>query len=422
MGRRRPVTPVLSADFGRLWAAQAVSQVAAKSGLLVLPLLAVLLLDASPGEVGLVNAAQYAPVFVVTLLAGAWLDGRARRPAMLAAHLGRALLLGLAAVMVLADAVHVWLLAAIALQVGCLTALADVAAHTYLPTLVPAASLPAANSRLEATYSVTQIAAPGLGGIAVGAVGGSTLLASLGATYAVAAACLYRIRQPEPPAGPTRGAGALRRIHEGARFTAGSPPLRSLMVQAAWFNLFEQVILTVYLVHAVRFLHFSPGLLGVTVALGAVGAVCGSALARRIERRVGIRGTLVRGMAVASAAPLAIPLTALPTPVAAALCTVTFLAFGFGLTVFNVYSVSLRQRLAPDHLLGRVTATFRFVTFGTIWIGALVGGVAAELLGTRPAIVLAAAALLLGWVHFAIVTRRVEPTLWTVGERLECAS
>lgn len=390
---------LLSADFGRLWGAQAVTQLAARGSTLMFPLVAVIAFDATPGEVGLVNATQFAPVFVVTLFAGAWLDDRRRRPAIVAAHLGRAALLALPLVSLWWHGI--WPLVAFSVLVGGLTALADVACHAYVPGLVPREDLLAANSRLELTNSLAQVAAPGLGGVLIGVAGASWSMVAVGACFLVGASAVSRIRHREPlPPAAVRGPGLFRRIADGWRFVAASPVLRSLVVQAGWFNLCEQAVMTVYLLYAVRVLGFGPAEVGMTIALGAAGAVIGSLVARRFEQRAGVGHVLLGAMAVASVAPVPLLVRVSDRGVSLVLCTATFFLFALGLTVFNVFSVSARQRISPPRLIGRVTATFRFIAFGTIWVGAMAGGFGAEALGLEPMLLACAAGLGVGWVVF----------------------
>ncbi len=165
--------------------------------------------------------------------------------------------------------------------------------------------------------------------------------------------------------------------------------------------------------YAVRSLALSPVALGISMGAGAIGAVLGSGFARRLGRAVGMRWVLIAGMGVASAAPALIPLAPRGS-VAVVVAGLSFVLYGFGLSMFNVFSVSMRQLVTPAELLGRVTATFRFVAFGTIWIGALVGGGLGEWLGLLPTLWLAVGALLSGWLVFTVrftVLLRADPVV-----------
>lgn len=408
------MTSRLPSEFAKIWLSHALTQTATKSVAIVLPLVAVVSFDASAAEVGVLNAAQTVPIFLFTLLAGAWLDNHARRPNLLVSNVVRGAVLLIVPLVTFTGGSGVWALSAIAFVAGAFTALADVTYPVYVPTLVGPDYLVAANSRLEVVNSLTQVAAPGLAGLLVGLLGGDWSVAICAALYLSGAAAVFLIRTPENfTRRVEKRTGLLSEIAFGARFLARTPMLRLLALEAAWFNLFEQAVVTVYLVYAVRGLHLSPVALGMSMGVGAIGAVFGSTFARRLGRAVGMRWVLIAGMGVASAAPALIPLAPRGS-VAVVVAGLSFVLYGFGLSMFNVFSVSMRQLITPAMLLGRVTATFRFVAFGTIWIGALVGGGLGEWLGLEPTLWIAVAALLTGWAVFTIRFRallRADPAL-----------
>lgn len=394
---------LINQDFTKFLLSQIVAQFASKSLAVILPLVAVITFAATPTQVGLLNAAQFFPVFVVTLFAGAWLDSRPRRPALVAAYVGNAIF---AAVLPLATAlgfVHVSVLFFVAFGMGSLIAFADVAYQAYIPSLVRGEQLVQANSRMEVAFSLAMLGAPGLGGLLVGALGGSTAMVSAVIAYVLAAISMLAIRAREKhTAASTRGGeGTLKRIAEGMKFTARMPLLRVLTLQGAWFNLFEQAVITLYLVYGIRVLEFSPQLVGLTMSLGATGVLAGSAVARLIGDKLGVTRVLILGMGVASISPVVIPLATGSQALLIALVTLSFVIYGVGMTVFNIYGISLRQQATPDGMLARVSATYRFLAFGAIGVGGVVGGVAGDWLGLRPAMFFCIVALAVGWLVFA---------------------
>ncbi|MGW2400300.1 MFS transporter [Kitasatospora sp. NPDC001664] len=407
---RRTQALVISPDFGRFWLGQALANLAGKGITLLIPLVAVVALDAGPAEVGLLNAAQFLPLLVFTLFAGAWLSGRPHRPVLIAAHTANAVLLALVPLVTALGGLDIRLLYAVVFAIGAITCFADVCALAYAPALVDGERLVVANSRLETTYALATVAAPGLGGILLGALGGSLSLSLGVAAYLLAVVSFTLIRHRAAPAAAAGAAapraGIVRLVREGLAFSWRVPLLRRLTLQAAWFNLFEQAVLTLYLVYAVKELGFSPGLLGITMMIGGAGSVLGSMAASRIGRRLGAARTLIAGIGLASAGPLVFPLVSGPVWLTAALCTASFVVYGFGLTVFNIFSLTARQRTTTEELLAPASATNRFVAFGTIGIGAALGGAAGSGLGLRPALWVAAVALLLGWLVFAVTLLR----------------
>lgn len=391
----------LPGDFNKLWLSHALTNVAAKSSAVVLPLIAVFSFHATPGQVGLVTSAQMLPVFLVTLFAGGWLDRRPRRPNLLFAHLLRGLAMLAVPIAAFLDSQGISVLCAVAFGSGVMTALADVTYPVYVPSLVGGELLVEANTRLEAVNSLTQLAAPGAGGLLLGVIGGQWCMILASLAYFLGAAAILAVRTAETPPPATRQTPGEARHLAGVLFLARAPLLRLLVLQAAWFNLFEQSVVTVYLVYAVRTLGLSASLVGLSMSVGAVGALLGSSLARRCGRVVGPQRTLLGGMFLACAGPLLIPLaqrSLVPLPF---ICG-AFVCYGFGLATFNIFSVSVRQRTTPPDVLGRVTAAFRFIGFGTIWLGALVGGALSEWLGLQTALWTSVVALLAGYVVFAV--------------------
>ncbi|MFB4283180.1 MULTISPECIES: MFS transporter [unclassified Nonomuraea] len=394
-------------DFLKLWGGETISQFGAQITVLALPLTAILTLQATAGELGVLTAMQFAPVLLITLFAGVWLDGNRKRPALTVANLGRAALLGLVPVLYVADLLSMPVLYAIAFLTGLLTAVFDVAYVVYLPSLVSKDQLVQANSRLEATYSIASIGGPGVGGLLVQWLTAPVSIVANAVTYLAAAVSVAAIRHREPPPDrPADRASTWTEIKEGLATTLRDPLLRPLTVGSAWFNLFEQVILTLYLLYGVRELHLSTSLLGAVLAVGSVGALAGSFVADRAGQVLGVGRTMVWTMILGCAALGLVPAASGSPLVAGSVLAAGLFVYGLALAVFNVHSLSLRGALVPPELLGRVTATYRFFVFGTIPLGGLLGGLLGERLGVRTAMVIAVAALLAGAVVFAVTRIR----------------
>lgn len=220
-------------DFRSLWAAQSISQVGSQITTVALPLAAVSLFDAGPAQMGLLNAAGYLPALLLTLLAGVWIDRSRRRPLLLGADLGRAVMIGLIPVTALAGALGIGGLYLIVLISGALTVLFDTAYHAYVPTLVPSQSLVRANSRLQFSASLAQLAGPGLGGLLVQLLSAPVALAFDALSFLASALFLFRIRHREQP--PVQcGSRRLRQeIAEGLRATFGNRYVRPVALEAA---------------------------------------------------------------------------------------------------------------------------------------------------------------------------------------------
>ena len=448
--RRRIRWLAINSDFGRLWFGQALGEVGERSITLLLPLVAVVGLHASTAQVGLVNAAQYAPVLLLSLYAGGWLAGRPRRPVLVGVNLINALFLMTVPIASGLGMLRMDVLYVVVFGIGAVTCFGDVSTFAFTPQLVGPEQLMGANSRLESTTSIATVAAPGLGGLLLGWFGGSAAVSMCAAAYLVAALSIASIRhrgtsvevntdsgaantdtdtdaradagtdtdaaadmaadREIAAAGPRRRGGTFARIGQGLRFTWQVPLLRTIGLLAAWFNLFEQAVLTLYVVYAVRTLGFSAGLLGLTMTIGGLGPVVGPVLAGRLGERLGAARTMSLTLLLASGAPLLIPLAGGSKPWAFLLCTVAFTVYGFGLTVFNIFIVTAQQRSTPAVLMPQVVATKRFAAYGTIGIGAAAGGATGQWLGLRPALFIAVIALVIGWVGFSAALLRLGTT------------
>lgn len=381
--------------FLLLWSGETISQTGAQISLVVVPLTAISALHAGPTEVGLLTALQYAPVVLITLFAGVWLDRHRRRPVLIVTNLARFLLFMVISLSYLTGLLSLGLLYLVTFAVGLLTAVSDVAYLVYLSSLVSRGQLIEANAKLEATYSIAQIGGPGIGGVLVQLVTAPVALVANAGISLLAAVTFLGIRRPEAVARPERERQPIRaEIADGWRAILGHRVLRLLVVQAAVYNLFEQMVLTLYLLFGVRELRLGAGQLGGILTTASVGGLIGALIAGRAAAAIGT-GRCIVGSMVVSAVGLAVVPLAPATPVLVIVVLITgFVLYGFGLGIFSVHSLSVRIALAPAGLLGRITATFRLILYGVIPIAALLAGVLGNLVGIRAAIMLGAAPLL----------------------------
>jgi MFS family permease len=369
----------LGPNFRRAMVASGFANLADGVFQVALPLLAVQL-TRSPLLIAGVTVAARLPWLLLSLPAGALADRLDRRQTMIRVNLVRTVLLGALAAAVAADLATLPLLYAVALLLGAAETLFDTSAQSLLPALVPHDQLTRANSRLYAVELVANVfAGPPLGGL----LAGVALAAAFGlpaAAYLVGAACLALIAgsfRPLREGPPTR----LRDdIAEGVRFLFRHPVLRPLAIMLGVENMAFTAYTAVFVLYAV-----TPGPMGLsetgygilTAAVG-VGALLGTWLAVPAERRLGRVRTLVVSLLL-SAGGLVVPAVTANPPLVGASMVVT----GVSMVLWNVVTVSLRQRISPDRLLGRVNAGYRLVGWGTMPLGALAGGLLAEALGLR---------------------------------------
>ncbi|MFD7181696.1 MFS transporter [Streptomyces sp. NPDC059904] len=420
-------------DFRRLWVGQTVSQLGEHTTLVVLPLCAVLTLDAGAGELGVLRAVGQAPILLLSLLAGAWVDRWRTRTVMVLADVGRALALGAAAVAGLLGALGLPALLVAGFAAGALSVFFDVAYQSSLVRLVERDQLVRGNSALEGSRSAAQIAGPALGGALVSLLSAPIAAVSGALLFALSCLSIRRIRRreslpeptrersqrlqeptqecshphPEPtqdlsqrPPEPTqepprRPPRVWRRIREGLRFVVGDTSLRAVCLASAAFQFSLAATMTVYLLFLPRELHLSGTEVGLALAATGPGALLGSLLAARLPGRFGHGVVLVSAAALGDGAFLFVPaLHGSSAGTVLALVAVSLVFGTFGQLV-NVTVMGVRQALTPDGMQGRAAATITFVGMGLTPLGSLLGGFLADEWGLRPSLAVTAAGMLL---------------------------
>ena len=391
-----PVALTRDRDFMKLWAAQAVSTFGARITREGLPMTAVLTLGASPATLGVLAALSYGPAFFVGLFGGGFVDRRHRRPILIAADLIRAGVLITVPIAAWLGWLSLWQVFAAAIAVGAASVLFDMADHAYLPALIGTEQLVDANSKLSATESVAELGGPALAGFLFQWLTAPFAIAVNAVTYLVSAVFLMGIRKVEPDPEPVPPQHGVADLTQGFRVAWAQPRVRPLLMMTATNGLFGGGFAALYLLFALRTLHLSPAMLGITVAFGGLGALIGSGLAAPIAKRMGAGpAILVTAVATAGSA-LLIPLApAAPVAGMAVLIVSQLLGDSLG-TVYNILGASLRQTVLPQETLGRAAGAFKAAGGGTMLVGALGSGVLANVIGVRETLFIAAAGLAVG--------------------------
>lgn len=397
---------------------QTVSQLGEHTTLVVLPLCAVLTLDAGAGELGVLRAVGQAPILLLSLLVGAWVDRWRTRTVMVLADAGRALVLGAAAAAGLLGALGLPALLVTGFSVGALSVFFDVAYQASLVRLVERDQLVRGNSALEGSRSAAQIAGPALGGALVSLLTAPIAAASGAPLFALSFLSIRRIRRGESVQEPTQeGSQRLRepaqppsrrpprvwrRIREGLRFVVGDTSLRAVCLASAAFQFSLAATMTVYLLFLPRELHLSGTEVGLALAATGPGALLGSLLAARLPGRFGHGVVLVSAAALGDGAFLFVPaLHGSSAGTVLALVAVSLVFGTFGQLV-NVTVMGVRQALTPDGMQGRAAATITFVGMGLTPLGSLLGGFLAEEWGLRVSLAVTAAGMLLSPLLMAL--------------------
>jgi MFS family permease len=377
------------ADFRRLWAAQTVSRFGSQVSQLALPLVAVLSLHSSAFRVSLLGAIEMLPFLLFALPAGAWVDRVARRPVLIGADVGRALTLGTHPLAAAVGHVTYVQLCVVGFVAGTLTVCFDVSYQSYLPALVDREHLVDANAKLELSNSGSQIAGPGLAGLLVQWLTAPYAIAADAVSFVWSALLVGRIEAREEVDPPLEQRNLAREILDGLRYLVTDARWRAMATFVAVFNLGTGITGPLILVFAVRRLGLSAGQLGLTFSLGNIGWLVGALVARRVAILLRLGPALFTAALLGGLpfflVPLATPHVAIPLLVAAQAVT------ALSIVVFNINGISLYQTHVPPRMLGRMNASRRWIVWGIIPIGSVLGGALAAAIGLRTTLFVGAA-------------------------------
>jgi MFS family permease len=373
-------------DFLKLWSAETVSQFGTAITQLALPLTAILVLKASAFQVGFLTTVQFLPFILVGLPAGVWVDRMRRRPLLIVGDLGRAVVLASIPIAYEFGHLHMVHLYVAAFLVGVLTVFFDVAYMSYLPSLVHRDQLVDGNSKLEISRSAAALGGPGMAGGLIQILSAPVAILFDSISYLWSAGFLFWIRRKEPPVVHPDGDGAKpsmrREIRDGLRYVLRHRMLLPIALTTASSNLFTTMGQAILILFAVRQLGLSAGAIGLIFAVGNVGFLIGAFVAQPIARRFGVGHTII-GSAFLFGPPAILIAVATPST-AVVLLVASGIVMGLSGVTYNINQVSLRQAITPERMQGRMNATMRFMVWGTMPIGALLGGVLGGAIGLRP--------------------------------------
>jgi len=414
-------------DFMKLWGGETVSKIGSQVSLLAIPLIAITVLKVSTFEVGLLSAVEFSPFILVALHAGVWVDRFPKKRILVLGDLGRGAMLVSIPVAFALGGLTIWQLYLVGFVNGVMTVFFDVADQSYLPTILEREDLVEGNAKLQISQSSAQILGQPVGGGVVALVGapvavlvdavsylGSALLilwirvsglatrsagrglasaaaaeaveatASTSAGTTVAAEASAADRDEAQNAAGGAAGGMRSQIRDGLNYILRHEYLGNIAATTATSNLFGNIGFAIFPVFAYRELQMSPAGVGTVGGLGGAGVLLGALVASRVSARLGIGRTIIVAIGVFAPFNLLIPLA---TPELALLfLSIAFFVTGVSNVVYNVAQVSLRQAITPEHFLGRMNATMRFLVWGTIPVGSLIGAGLSEVIGVRPTI------------------------------------
>jgi MFS family permease len=386
LGESTPTASLWRApEFMKFWSGQSASLLGSQFSLLALPLTAVLVLHASPGQMGLLGASLAAPGLFFGLAAGVWLDRTRRRPVLVIANALSAVTLATVPGAALMHLLTMEQLYAVGLISGTSATFFTVAQVAFLPTLAGRANLVEANSMLQTSRTFTALVGPGLAGAAVQAI---TVAVALDAgSFLVGAATAWWVRVSEPTPERSSRNHFLGEAWEGLAAVWRQPLVRSITLSIVAANLFPFVTSAVFLLLFAGQLGVTPIEIGAVFATASVSGLLGAQAARPLIGRGGLGPVMVAGAGLFSVGPLFTLAAALgPRQLVVPVLLSGAAIGGFGLMVYNINQLAIRQAVVPDRLLGRTSAVVVVVSLGGQVIGSLMGGAIGQAFGLRAAL------------------------------------
>lgn len=384
-----------NANFMQLWLGQSISQFGSTLSREMIPYIAILLLSATPFQMGLLGAASTLPTLLFGLLVGVWIDRLARRPVLIWANLLRAAVLLLIPLAYLFGLLRIELLLLSAMLVGMLSLLFDAAYQSFLPSVVEREALLEGNSKLGLSDSLAESVAPPTAGLLIQVFNPALAIIVNIFGYVWSGWAIRQIpAQSEQPIGEKHGS-LWSDLRLGLVFMLRHPIIRWFALTAIVDNFFGWFFGSVYVLYALHILGLSPFAVGLIVATGGIGGLAAALLAGRITGRLGIGPTIVAMLLLSAAINWLIWLAGDLLALAWLLLVVNQIGGDFLRTVYQINELSLRQMVVPEQLLGRVVAAMQTLSQGVGTLGMLCGGLLAEQLGLRTVVAIAASGVCL---------------------------
>ncbi|MFD8145260.1 MFS transporter [Streptomyces sp. NPDC059708] len=376
--------------FPRFWTAQTASQVGQRFGLVALPVVAIDTLHAGTAQVGYLTAALTVCYLLIGLPAGAWVDRWSKRTTMIRAAAVRAVVLAGVPVLWAFDRLSLGWLYAIAVIVGVASVFFDVAYQSYVPFIVPDQDIERANARLESSAQISAAGGPAAAGLLLKALSAPVVIAVDAVAYVVCAGFLATVKDTEPSRREMAGGDArlTRDILAGVRFVVGNPVLRRLCVSVGVSNFFATLTMTLTPLLILRTLGLGSAVMGVVLGVGTLGGLLASLTLPKVRARFDAGVVMAVGLVLAGVSMVAFPLAGSlggsGSAVPVALLVLGQFGMTWGAVTFNIAQVSVRQRVCPKDMLARMTASVRFVVWGSMPVAAVLAGRLGSHIGVVP--------------------------------------
>ena len=369
-----PSDKVLSPAFHKLAFSNLMAQSAEQLTLAAVPILAVLTLQAGPGDIGIIAAVQSLPFLLLSIPLGLLADRMSRKKLMLMSELLRVLALLVLIAAMLLDQISVPLLAIVGFLASVGTVGFSVSAPSLVPALVSSQHLAKANGRLELARSMAFAGGPAMAGALIAWMGASTSFVLSLMLSLAAVSFLRQIQEPLRQAAPDRHPWL--ELKDGAHFVWSSKLLRPILFTSVAWNISWFVLQAIYVPYAIRSLGMSSSEVGLTLACYGIGMIAGSLMASRIVSKMPFGGAILLGPFFSVAAASVMALTHWVPEIAVA--GLAYFLFGFGPIIWTITSTTLRQSVTPNEMMGRVTAINIVAGTGARPLGALLGGFVGE--------------------------------------------
>ena len=385
-------------DFLKLWSAQTTSVFGTQIASLAYPLTAILVLQASSLEMGILRATGSASAVLVGFFAGVIVDRVSRKPLLIFTDLGRAFLAALIPIAAFSGVLRIEHLFIISFFTGALNITSEVAAMAFLPSVVEKENLVEGNSKFAATDSIAVIAGPGISGILVQILTAPVTIIIDAVSFVFSAFFVWTIRSFEPEKTAKKERQSVwSEIVEGFAFVYKNTILRPLAESIALHFLFMLMISTIFTLYAIRELQIEPVLLGVIFSAFGFGFLFGALAVKRLSNRFGQGKIMIFGTLLNAFASLLI--VSASGSAAVFVLFAAHLILAFGMQIHGINLMSLRQSITPNHLQGRMNGSFRFVNVCMMMFGALFAGLLGELIGLRTTLFIGAIGMFLPFLR-----------------------
>ncbi|MGP8069562.1 MAG: MFS transporter [Candidatus Bathyarchaeia archaeon] len=395
-------------DFVRLWGGETVEWVSDSITNLAVPTIAILIFNAGPFEMGLLNAFGNIGYPVLGLFAGVMVDRWRRRPVLIWTNIIQVIALGSIPTAFFLGILSLYQLFVVTLVMSVTIVFFNMAYTAYLPTLIAREDLVEGNSKLETNSSAAAVVGPPIAGGLIQVLGAapSVALDALGNLFAALA--ILSIKKPEPAPSSSTQRHFWRELKDGVRVVTNTPTLRNLAASTSILNIGNTMFYAVFYLFIYDQLKLTPVLAGITLGVGSVGVVVGAVTAPKLLKWMGLGSSLSAALIINGFGLLTVQ-TAMYGPGAVLLAPLWLIA-NIGIPIYNINQVSFRQILVPDNLQGRMNATMRTFSYGAATLGALIGGIIGAHYGILTTMTAGALIALLAslMIHFGPVGRLHE--------------